>query len=101
MSTFDDRESAYENKFAYDAETKFKIEARRNRKLAAWASEKLGVSADDYTKELIKADLAEDGAEDVIGKLVKDLEGKADEATIRQHVAQYEREATEEVTEGK
>jgi len=30
MSTFDDRENAFENKFAHDAEMQFKAEARRN-----------------------------------------------------------------------
>lgn len=100
MSTFDDRENAYENKFVYDAETKFKVEARRDKKLAVWASGLLGTDADEYTKELIKADMEEAGAEDVISKLVKDLEGKADEQTIREHVAQYETEAYKEITQG-
>lgn len=100
MSTFDDRENAYENKFAYDAETKFKIEARRDKKCAVWAAEKLGISAEDYTKELIKADMEVAGAEDVIAKLISDLKGKVDEETIREHVAKFEVEATKEITEG-
>ena len=33
MTTFDDRENAFENKFAHDAETAFRILARRNRLL--------------------------------------------------------------------
>jgi hypothetical protein len=31
MSGFDDRENAFENKFAHDAEMQFKAEARRNK----------------------------------------------------------------------
>src|SRR3546814_6763149 len=31
MTTFDNREKAFEDKFAYDAETAFRIAARRNR----------------------------------------------------------------------
>ena len=42
MSTFDDRENAFENKFAHDAEMQFKAEARRNRLLGLWAAELLG-----------------------------------------------------------
>lgn len=100
MSTFDERENAYENKFAHDAETKFKIEARRNKKCAQWAANLLGVSADDYTRELIKADMEVAGPEDVIAKLVGDLDGKADEATIRDKFVQFEAEAHTEVTGG-
>ncbi len=100
MSTFDDRENAYENKFAHDAETKFKIEARRNKKLAVWAAGLMGADAEEYTMELIKADMEEAGAEDVVTKLIKDLDGKADEGTIRENVSKFEAEATKEVTEG-
>jgi len=63
MSSFDDRESAFENKFAHDAEMKFKAEARRNKLLGLWAAELMGVSDDDealaYAKEVIKADFEE------------------------------------------
>ena len=41
MNTFNDREAAYENKFAHDAETQFKIDARRNKLLGLWAAELL------------------------------------------------------------
>ncbi len=99
MSTFDERENAYETKFAHDAETQFKIEARRNKKLAIWAAEKLGVSAYDYTRELIKADLEEQGAEDVISKLISDLEGKVGEEGIREKLAQFQNEAQKEITQ--
>ena len=47
MSTFDERESAFENKFAHDAEMQFKAEARRNKLLGLWAAELLGKSGDD------------------------------------------------------
>jgi len=33
MTTFDDRENAFENKFAHDAEMQFKADARRNKLL--------------------------------------------------------------------
>lgn len=86
MSTFDDRETAFENKFAHDAEMQFKAEARRNRLIGLWAAELLGKSADDaeaYAKEVIKADFEEAGHDDVVRKLVADLGNHADEATIR------------------
>jgi len=86
MSSFDDRESAFENKFAHDAEMQFKAEARRNKLLGLWAAELLGKSGDDaqaYAREVVKSDFQEAGHEDVVRKLKADLGGKADEATIR------------------
>ena len=39
MTSFDDRERAFENKFARDEEMQFRIIARRNRLLGQWAAE--------------------------------------------------------------
>ena len=86
MSSFDDRENAFENKFAHDAEMQFKAEARRNKLVGLWAADLLGKSGDDaaeYAKEVIKSDFEEAGHEDVYRKLAGDLGDKADEATIR------------------
>ena len=86
MTTFDDRENAFENKFAHDQEMQFKAEARRNKLLGLWAAELLGKSgeeADAYAREVIKADFEEAGDEDVYRKVAGDLGDKADEATIR------------------
>ncbi|WP_425050695.1 DUF1476 domain-containing protein [Psychromarinibacter sp. S121] len=91
MTTFDDRENAFENKFAHDAEMQFKAEARRNKLLGLWAAELLGKSgseADEYAKEVIRADFEEAGDEDVYRKVSGDLQGKADEATIRGKMAE-------------
>ncbi len=86
MSTFDDRENAFENKFAHDAEMQFKAEARRNKLLGLWAAELMGKSADEaaaYAVEVIKSDFEEAGDEDVYRKVSGDLGDKADEATLR------------------
>ena len=86
MSSFDDRENAFENKFAHDAEMQFKADARRNKLVGLWAAELMGKTGDDaenYAKEVIKSDFEEAGHEDVYRKLSGDLGDKADEATIR------------------
>lgn len=86
MSTFNDREKAFEEKFAHDAEMQFKTEARRNKLLGLWAAELLGKSGDEaaaYAAEVVKADLQETGDEDVYRKVATDLGDLADEATIR------------------
>jgi len=103
MTTFDGRENAFENKHAHDAETQFKIEARRNKHLGLWAAGLLGKSGDDaaaYAVEVIKSDFEEAGDEDVIRKVVGDLAGKADEATVRAKLAEFATQAAAEITQG-
>jgi hypothetical protein len=79
MTSFSDREKSFEKKFAMDEELKFRAEARRNKLLAQWAAEKLGLTGpavEDYIKAVRKADLVEKGDEDVFRKLRKDLDDK-------------------------
>lgn len=96
MTTFDDRENAFENKFAHDAEMQFKAEARRNKLLGLWAAGLMGKSGDDaaaYAKEVVKADFEEAGHEDVFRKVAGDLGDRADEATIRTKMLEFLSEA--------
>ena len=86
MNTFDDRENAFESKYAHDAEMQFKAEARRNRLLGLWAAELLGKSGDAaaaYAKEVVASDFEEAGDEDVYRKVSGDLGDKASETEIR------------------
>ncbi len=84
MSTFDERENAFESKYAYDEETKFKIAARANKLLALWAAELLGRDdADAYVLEVIKSDFEEAGHEDVVRKVAGDMSGKATADEVR------------------
>lgn len=79
MTTFNDREKGFENKFAHDADLKFKAESRRNKALAEWAGAKLGYTGaalDDYIKAVRKADLTEKGDDDVFAKVKADLTAK-------------------------
>lgn len=93
MSSMKDRENAFENKFAHDADMQFKAEARRNKLLGHWAAGLLGKDADAYAKEVIAADFEEAGDEDVYRKLAGDLGDKADEATIRAKMIELMSEA--------
>jgi hypothetical protein len=86
MTTFDDRKNAFENKFAHDEEMQFKAAARRNKLLGLWAASllgKTGADAQAYAMEVVQSDFAEIGHEDVVRKLVADLDYRADEPTIR------------------
>ncbi len=96
MSTFDDRENAFENKFAHDAEMQFKAEARRNRLVGLWAAELMGKTGDEaaeYAKEVVAADFEEAGYEDVVRKVKGDLGDLATEDEIRAKIIAYGAEA--------
>jgi hypothetical protein len=74
---FNDREKAFENKFAHDAEMKFKILARRDKLFGLWVAEileKEGSDADAYAKEVIISDLEEAGDADILRKVIGDLD---------------------------
>jgi len=91
MTTFDDREHAFESKFAHDAEMVFRAEARRNKLVGLWAAEllgKTGSDADAYAIEVVKSDFEEAGHEDVVRKVAADLDGKATPDEIRAKMAE-------------
>jgi hypothetical protein len=87
MSSMNDRENAFENKFAHDEELKFKAEARRNKLLGLWAAELLGKSGDDaeaYAKTVVLADFEEVGDEDVFRKVRGDFDAGSVEQSDHQ-----------------
>jgi hypothetical protein len=89
MTSFDNREKAFENKFAHDADLQFKIIARRNKLLGLWAAEKMGLTEEEamaYAIAVVQADFEEAGDEDVVRKLIGDLTSagvETDDASIR------------------
>lgn len=86
MTMFDEREHAFEAKFAHDEEMQFRAEARRDKLVGLWAAELLGKTADEaaaYAAEVVSADIEEPGMEDVMRKLTADLGSKATDAEIR------------------
>ncbi|MBL4806326.1 MAG: DUF1476 domain-containing protein [Rhodobacteraceae bacterium] len=103
MTTFDDRENAFENKFAHDAEVQFKIDARANKLLGQWASELMGKSSEEataYTIEVIKSDFEEAGHEDVVRKVAADLGDKSNEDEIRAKLVELHAIAAEQIQTG-
>jgi hypothetical protein len=103
MTTFDDRQKAFENKFAHDQEMRFKAMARRNKLLGLWAAEKLGKSgaeADEYAKSVVLADFEEPGDEDVFRKVRGDLDASVSDSEIREQMTTLLARAAEEVQKG-
>src|SRR4051812_1700872 len=79
MTSFEDRESSFENKFKHDKELEFKATARRNKLLGLWAANLLGIhgaEAETYAKTVVKADLEQPGDQDVVNKLLGDFKGR-------------------------
>lgn len=106
MTSFDDRERAFESQFARDEEMQFRITARRNKLLGLWAAERMGLTAEEtdaYAKSVVQADFEEAGDEDVIRKLVADLTAAGvdtDEATVRAALDAKAVEARRQFIEG-
>ena len=79
MTTFNNREKAFEDKYKHDQDLQFKVEVRRNKLLGLWVAELLGMSgadADAYAKEVVSADFEEPGDADVVRKVLGDTEPK-------------------------
>jgi hypothetical protein len=99
MTTFDDREQAFENKFAHDQEMAFRVTARRNRLLGTWAAGLMKLTAEEadaYAKAVVQAEFEEAGDEDVIRKIYGDLVSanvETDESAIRAQLDACEIEA--------
>lgn len=107
MSTFDDRERAFEAKFARDEDMAFRIIARRNKLLGQWAAAKMGLTpeeTDAYAKAVVQADFEEAGDEDVIRKLLGDMLAanvEIDDATVRRAIEEQTVEARRQLMEAK
>ena len=105
MSQFDDRERAFEAKFARDEEMQFRITARRNRLLGEWAARQMGLSdveRESYSKDVIRSDFEEAGEHDVIRKVLGDLTAAGvdcDEDKIREALRNKEVEARRQIIE--
>ena len=107
MTTFDDRERAFEAQYARDEEMQFRITARRNRLMGEWAAGLMGltdVEATSYAKDVVRADFENAGDEDVIRKLLGDLTSarvEIDEAAIREAMGHRLVEARRQLMEAK
>ena len=105
MSGFDDREKGFEAKYRVDQELEFKINARRNRLLGAWAAELMGVTgeaAESYAKDVVAADFDNPGDDDVVQKVLKDLADKdvaMEEADIRKKMDELRAVARQQFAE--
>ena len=89
MTTFDEREKAFEHMFQHAMDLQFKARARKNKLLGLWAAGlmgKAGDAAEAYARDIVMADFEKPGGHDVLHTLMHDLAaaGKPfEEHTIR------------------
>jgi hypothetical protein len=68
MTNLDDRQKAFESKYAHDQEKLFKIEARACKLFGLWIAEQMGLSADEaaiFAGSVVSSNLDEPGFDDV------------------------------------
>ena len=105
MSQFDDRERAFEAKYARDEEMQFRITARRNRLLGEWAARQMGLSdaeSESYAKDVVRSDFEEAGDHDVVRKVLGDLTSagvECDEEKVTEALRNKEIEARRQIIE--
>ena len=105
MTTFDDRERAFETKFARDEEMAFRIVARRNKLLGGWAAGLMKLTheeAESYARTVVHAEFEEAGDEDVVRKLLGDLTAAGidvDDGAVRSALADRTIEARRQLME--
>jgi hypothetical protein len=106
MANFDEREKGFENKFKHDEELRFKATARRNRLLGEWAAGLMGMSGDEvvaYAKEVVKSDFERPGDDDVLEKVLGDLQAKgvdSSEHIVRKRMDDLMSEAVRQIEAG-
>ncbi len=107
MTTFDEREHAYEAKFARDEELSFKAKARRDRRFGAWVATQLGLTgapAEDYAIKVVRADLAHPGDKAIIETVLADLKSQGlatDERKLKVKLIDLMEEAVAELEANK
>src|SRR5262245_46092916 len=96
-TTFDKREEGFEKQFAHDEELRFKATARSNKMLGLWAAGILGKSGAD-AKDVVLADFEQAADNDVVHKLIKDLQPKGiTEQQIRTRMTELLSEAVAQI----
>lgn len=91
MSSFDEREQAFEKKFAHEEKLDFAVEARCSKIFGLWIAGQIGLDETDaktYAAEVVEANLDEPGFDDVLRKVKADLDAKNIE--ISDHVLHVE-----------
>lgn len=103
MTNMDDRQKAFESKYAYDQEMMFKIEARACKLFGLWVAEQIGLTGDEaaaYATSVVTKNLDQPGFDDVLGYVTATLAEKSVEIsahTLETKLGQCMDDAREQV----
>jgi hypothetical protein len=88
MTTFDNRENAFEAEFAHQEDLKFKMRERALGLLALWAAEHLDKSAEArkaYVRDIVAADVVDPNSGVAFERILTDLRARGiSEQDVRQ-----------------
>lgn len=93
MTTFDEREHAFEEKFAHDQEIRFRVHALRNHLLGTWAAQRLRLApaeSEAYATALAQADVAKFHDDEIVRRVLGDFLARGERMTdseIRRELA--------------
>lgn len=102
MSWERDRERGFEEEYAHKEERAFKAAAHRNRLLAEWAAQKLGLGAVETTKyveSLVTGDVEHLRHRGIVTRIIEDFRAAGvavTEAAVNAEFDRLDREAAEE-----
>lgn len=103
MTNMDDRQKAFESKYAYDQEMLFRIEARACKLFGLWVAQQVGIEGDDariFAGSIVSANLEEPGFADVFRTVKTTLAEKAIEIsdhTMEVRLDQFLEEARQQI----
>jgi len=104
MTTFDEREKAFEAKLVHDEDLKFRATVRATKWLGLWGAQNLGLTGDaaaDYAAALIALELGENRGDAIFNKLRVDFDAARIEISdpqIRRERNEFLAQATKEIT---
>jgi hypothetical protein len=105
MTSFDDRQKAFENKFAHDEELMFKALARRRKFLGMWAAEQMNLDEEDtlrYALEIVQFGIENKQEGAVVNRILADMREKGlpiTEADIRDKMEVLGTKCTKQLSE--
>lgn len=106
MTTFDEREHAFEAKLAHDEELRFRARARRDKRLGLWAAGKLGKTgpeAEAYASHIITIDVEKSGVDRIVSAIKADFDKAGiaiPDTEVRKQMDLFLAEAVHELTKG-
>lgn len=107
MPIFEDRERAFEARFAYEEDKAFRVSALRSRMMAAWAADLMGKSGPDaqaYVESIIRDEVCapkiDNQSDTLLDRLSDDLQDAISAATLAVKIDAVDATARQQIEDG-